>query len=76
MKIAAIGLASMFALSSTCAFAHSNKHHHYMRSMARMRGSTATSNPNGTAAGPTRLSGTGSSKFGGRSHGSSRATYQ
>jgi hypothetical protein len=44
--------------------------------MNMSRGSAARSDPNGTAAGPTSVSGTGSSKFGGQIPGSPRATRQ
>ena len=74
MKIAAIALASFVVLSAGSALAHSHKHHHHHMRMTH--GSAATSNPNGTAAGPTSLSGTGSSKFGGNIPGSPRATGQ
>jgi hypothetical protein len=68
MRFAAIALASVLAVSSTGAFANVYKHkHHAMHSMNMMRGHTG--NPNGTAGGPTTLSGTGSSKFGGSSLG-------
>lgn len=70
MKVMKIALAAVVALSGSIAFAHSHKHHHPMRSSA------GTSNPNGTAGGPTSLSGTGSSKFGGNIPGSPRATGQ
>lgn len=77
MKIATIALASVFALSGTFALAHGHKrYHHHMNSMNMMRGSAARSDPNGTAAGPTSLSGTGSSRFGGQIPGSPRATGQ
>jgi hypothetical protein len=72
MKVVKIALAAVVALSTSAAFAHSHKrHHHHL-----MRSSAGTSNPNGTAAGPTSLSGTGSSKFGGNIPGSPRATGQ
>lgn len=67
MKITTIALATAFALSSTFALAHSShrsKTHH----MSRMHGSMS-SNPNGTAGGATTLSGTGNSKFGGSTPG-------
>jgi hypothetical protein len=72
MKIVKIVLVAALAFSSSVAFAHSHKryHHHLTRSSA------GTSNPNGTAAGPTSLSGTGSSKFGGNIPGSPRAAGQ
>jgi hypothetical protein len=59
MKITALILATAFALSSTFAFAHSSHRSHHRMHHARSSG------PNGTAGGPTSLSGTGSSQFGG-----------
>ena len=74
MKGVKIALAVIVALSSGVAFAHSHRYHHHHHHL--MRGSAATSDPNGTAGGPTSLSGTGSSKFGGNIPGSPRATGQ
>jgi hypothetical protein len=59
MKIKTIALATVLALTSTFAPAHTGHRHH------RMHYSRGSSNPNGTAGGPTTLSGTGSSQFGG-----------
>lgn len=72
MKIAVIVFASAVVVTGS-AFGHSHRHHHHMR---MTHGSSATSNPNGTPGGPTSLSGTGSSKFGGNIPGSPRATGQ
>jgi hypothetical protein len=72
MKVMKIALAAVVALSGSIAFAHSHKHAHYHP----MRSSVGASNPNGTTGGPTSLSGTGSSKFGGNIPGSPRATGQ
>ena len=69
MKLTTIALASAFALSSTVALAnavHKSKARH---SMARMPSNGG--NPNGTAGGPTTLSGTGNSQYGGSSPGTS-----
>ena len=72
MKLAAIVLASAFALSSTFAIMAARHAHDYQRqqtmhhSMNMMRGS---SNPNGSAGGRTTLSGTGPSTFGGQTPG-------
>jgi hypothetical protein len=71
MKLATIALASAFALSSTIALAQTGhksgvKVHH---SAATGRMNSNNGNPNGTADGPTSLSGTGSSQFGGSSPG-------
>ena len=76
MKGVKIALAVIVALSSGVAFAHSHRYHHHHHHHHLMRGSAATSDPNGTAGGPTSLSGTGSSKFGGNIPGSPRATGQ
>jgi hypothetical protein len=63
MKLTTFALAAVFALTSTFAFAHSHhRHHHYW-----MHGGSG--GPNGTAGGPTSLSGTGSSQFGGSTPG-------
>jgi hypothetical protein len=58
MKLAAIAL-TLLALSFASASATHRYHHRHYHSMA------ARYNPNGTAGGPTTLSGTGSSQFGG-----------
>jgi hypothetical protein len=62
MKLATIALTTVFALSSTLALAHGHKrhHHHHMGYQSMNSGG-----PNGTAGGPTSLSGTGSSQYGG-----------
>ena len=75
MKLTAIALAAAFALSGTAAFA--NTVHH--KSAVKVRGDAARivqlhpnyGNPNGNADGPTTLSGTGDSSFGGSSAGTS-----
>jgi hypothetical protein len=84
MKLTTIALASAlvsaFALSGTLAVAYTSHHKSGVRthhgtvgmSSARMRSrSTNYGNPNGTAGGPTSLSGTGSSQFGGSVPGTS-----
>jgi len=81
MKAAALGLAILLAGSSGYASAHSAKRHHHgwSKSMNMMHGpgrSAARSDPNGTAAGPTSVSGTGSSKFGGQIPGAPGASRQ
>jgi hypothetical protein len=78
MRLATIALASVVALTSTAALAASHKRHHhgFMNSMNMSRGTAARTDPNGTAGGPTSLSGTGSSKFGGQIPGSPRAARQ
>jgi hypothetical protein len=72
MKLTTIALASAFALSSTVAFAqtvHRSKAHHRTADMVRMHPNYG--NPNGDPDGPTTLSGTGNSQFGGSSPGTS-----
>jgi hypothetical protein len=73
MKLATIALASAFALSSTIALAQTGHKSgvkvHHSAATGRMHGSSNNGNPNGTAGGPTTLSGTGSSQFGGSSPG-------
>ena len=76
MRIATLALVSVFALSSTFALAHGYRHHHMRHSMNMYRGSAATSNPNGTASGPTTLSGTGPSTYGGNNPGARSTTRQ
>ena len=81
MKIATtLTLAAALALSSGIASAHSAKRHHHhgwFNSMNMMHGpgrTAARSDPNGTAGGPTSVSGTGSSRFGGQVPGATRST--
>ena len=82
MKLTTIALASAFALSSTCAFAHPVRHKSVVRPhrdalymsydaapMFRLRPNDG--NPNGNPDGPTTLSGTGNSQFGGSTPGTS-----
>jgi hypothetical protein len=79
VKLTTIALASAFALPSTLALAQTGsghrpgvKAHHRTVGMGRMPGRSMNyGNPNGTAGGPTTLSGTGSSQFGGSSPGAS-----
>jgi hypothetical protein len=73
MRVAAIAFASVLAFSGTAALAHSHKykHHSMHHSMNKMQGSETGGSPNGTAGGPTTTSGTGSSKFGGSTPGTS-----
>jgi hypothetical protein len=87
MKLTAIAFASAFALSGTCAFAHTVHHHKRVvrppldamdmsyapRAYAAptFRLSPNYGNPNGNPDGPTTLSGTGNSQFGGSSPGTS-----
>jgi hypothetical protein len=75
MKLTTIALASAFALSSTIALANTTHKpedriiHHRTVGMAHLHPNYG--NPNGDPDGPTTLSGTGSSQFGGSSPGTS-----
>jgi hypothetical protein len=75
MKLTTIALASAFALSATVAFANTAHHKSAVRidrdavSMVRLHPNYG--NPNGDPDGPTTLSGTGDSSFGGSSPGTS-----
>jgi hypothetical protein len=73
MKLATLALASAFALSGTAAFAHTIRHHHaIVRDVApSVVLHPNYGNPNANPDGPTTLSGTGSSEFGGSSPGTS-----
>jgi len=64
MKLSGTVLTALAVLSLTIVSADAaHKRHH------RMHHSAGSNSPNGTAGGPTTLSGTGSSKFGGNSRG-------
>jgi hypothetical protein len=78
MRFTAIALAFAFALSSTGAFAFTPRHESGTRVHRGQQGmskppkvSRNYGNPNGNPDGPTSLSGTGSSQFGGSSPGTS-----
>jgi hypothetical protein len=80
MNLNTIALASTFVLSSTLAFAHPVRHKPGVRAHHAYVGSAPVGsvilhpnygNPNGNADGPTTLSGTGSSSFGGSEPGTS-----
>jgi hypothetical protein len=78
MKLTALALASAFALSGTCAFANTVRHEHHVRTYPMYRNAEPSvvlhpnyGNPNGNPDGPTTLSGTGNSQFGGSSAGTS-----
>ena len=78
MKLTTIALASAFALASTAALAHTVRHGSHVRTYPIYRGAAPPvalhphyGNPNGNPDGPTTLSGTGSSEFGGSSPGTS-----
>ena len=75
MKLTTIALATAFALSGTAAFANTVHHKKVVRTyrdaapMVQLHPNYG--NPNGNADGPTSLSGTGDSSFGGSSPGTS-----
>ena len=73
MKLTTIALASALALSSTVALAQPvhrfKEHHRTVRGMVQLHPNYG--NPNGNPDGPTTLSGTGNSQFGGSSAGTS-----
>ena len=78
MKVAMIGLVAASMLSSTYAFANTVRHepvvgHHLMQGYAAPSVVLHPNygNPNGDPDGPTTLSGTGDSQFGGTSAGTS-----
>jgi hypothetical protein len=79
MRLTTIALACAVALSGTLAFAHEARpkgvraHHAYKGSapVAPVMLRPNYGNPNGNADGPTTLSGTGSSSFGGSEAGTS-----
>jgi hypothetical protein len=75
MKLTTIALAAAFALSGTAAFANTVHHKAAVRADRDTVGMVQLDpnygNPNGTAGGPTTLSGTGDSSFGGSSPGTS-----
>jgi hypothetical protein len=75
MKLTTIALASVLALSATAAFANTAHHKSAVRTyrdvvpMVHLHPNYG--NPNGNPDGPTTLSGTGDSSFGGSSAGTS-----
>jgi hypothetical protein len=76
MKLPTIALASALALSSTVALAqtdHRSKVHHRTedRTAPMVQLQPNYGNPNGNPDGPTTLSGTGNSQYGGSSPGTS-----
>jgi hypothetical protein len=75
MKLTTIALATAFALSGTAVFANTVHHKEAMRADRDAVGMVHlhpnNGNPNGNADGPTTLSGTGDSSFGGSSAGTS-----
>jgi hypothetical protein len=75
MKLTTIALATAFVLSGTAAFANTVHHRAAVRADRNAVGMGQLhpnyGNPNGNADGPTTLSGTGDSSFGGSSAGTS-----
>jgi len=75
MKLTTVALASAFALSATAAFANTAHHKSVVRADRNAAGMVQLhpnyGNPNGNPDGPTTLSGTGDSSFGGSSPGTS-----
>jgi hypothetical protein len=75
MKLTTIALASVLALSSTVAFAQTGHrfkaHHRTVGTAGMVQLHPNYGNPNGNPDGPTTLSGTGNSQFGGSSPGAS-----
>ena len=78
MKVAMTALVAALVLSSTCAFASTAHHEPLVRSYPMYRYAAPHvvlhpnyGNPNGNPDGPTTLSGTGDSQFGGMSAGTS-----
>lgn len=72
MKLVTIALATVVALSSTVVFAQTTPVHKTDRDKAaKVRLQPNNGNPNGNPDGPTTLSGTGSSQFGGSEPGTS-----
>jgi hypothetical protein len=75
MKLTTIALAAAFALFGTAAFANTVHHKAAVRAdhgaVGMVRLHPNNGNPNGNADGPTTLSGTGDSSFGGSSPGTS-----
>ena len=71
MKLTTLAMAASFALSGTVAFAHTVRHHASVRAAPSVVLHPNYGNPNGNPDGPTTLSGTGSSEFGGSSPGTS-----
>jgi hypothetical protein len=62
MRLKAITVAALVLAATSVPASAAHRHHHHYHS-------AATSNPNGTAGGPTTLSGTGSSQYGGSTPG-------
>jgi hypothetical protein len=74
MKLTTLALATAVALSSTVALAqpaHKSKTHHTVGTVDSVQPHPNYGNPNGNPDGPTTLSGTGNSQYGGSSPGTS-----
>jgi hypothetical protein len=69
MKFVTIALAAAFAFSGTVAVAKEKSARKVHRDNAKVQMQPNNGNPNGSPNGPTSLSGTGSSQFGGSSPG-------
>ncbi len=80
MKTAALTLTILLAMPAGYASAHGTRHHHgWSNSINMMHGpgrTAARTDPNGTAGGPTTVSGTGSSKYGGNNPGAPGSARQ
>ncbi|MDN5004611.1 hypothetical protein ACFQZO_27565 [Bradyrhizobium sp. GCM10027634] len=82
MKSAALTLVVLLAIPAGYASAHATRHarhHGWFNSMNMMHGPGRTAariDPNGTAGGPTSVSGTGSSKYGGNNPGAPGSARQ
>jgi hypothetical protein len=75
MRLVNLVVATAVALTTPIALAHGHKHH-MRNSMNMMRSGGSNSNPNGTASGPTTLSGTGPSTYGGNNPGPANSARQ
>ena len=72
MKLTTLLVTCALVLSGPFALAHGKRHHHWRGHHA----SSCPGGPNGTAGGPTTLSGTGPSTFGGNIPGARGCTGQ
>jgi hypothetical protein len=71
MKMITVALAALVALSSTLALAQTNQAEKPRGKAAKVKLQPNYGNPNGNPNGPTTLSGTGNSQFGGSVAGTS-----
>jgi hypothetical protein len=65
MKFTTLALTCMLALSGPFALAHGHRHHHHWHDSMRHHAMRCPGGPNGSAGGPTTLSGTGPSTYNG-----------